>query len=217
MFEISCCCVPPWVPLETNPRPLDQSYIDLRSPLSLSLSLIALQQTRVSVSESIFTLDCFSSSSDWARLTWSAKTGPFSQHLAEDLLTSCSIFLFEVCNITDTGSLLGLLQLRFWIFFCLISSVEKLTYEHCQTKPLFSQKWANKQFYYQKKKRVKCIFEAFISLQRVMQTAHLLLTANNTWHLNQSQSVWFAIQSVPIPHTFLIIIKTFVKIYIYNW
>lgn len=152
MFEISCCCVPPWVPLETNPRPLDQSYIDLRSPLSLSLSLIALQQTRVSVSESIFTLDCFSSSSDWARLTWSAKTGPFSQHLAEDLLTSCSIFLFEVCNITDTGSLLGLLQLRFWIFFCLISSVEKLTYEHCQTKPLFSQKLANKQFYYQKKK-----------------------------------------------------------------
>lgn len=58
-------------------------------------------------------------------LTWSAKTGPFCQHFSEDLLTSSSNLLFEVCNITDTGSLLGLLQLLFWIFSCLISSMEK--------------------------------------------------------------------------------------------
>lgn len=107
-------------------------------------SLMVLQKTRAVVSESILTLDCFSSSSDWARLTWSKKTGLFYQHLSEDLLTSPSIFLFEVCHITDIGPLLGLLQLRFWMFFCLISSMEKPSHARALPQKAFIEQEMNK-------------------------------------------------------------------------
>lgn len=71
----------------------------------------------------IFTLGCLSSSSDWARLKWSAEIALF---LLASLWRSPNIFLqpFEVCNITDAGSALGLLHLLYWFFSCMIRFIE---------------------------------------------------------------------------------------------
>lgn len=74
----------------------------------------------------IFTLDWLSSSSDWARLKWLAKIAFF----LASLLRSPNILLqlFEVYNITDVGSLLGLQQLLCWFPGCVIRSFKSILF-----------------------------------------------------------------------------------------